>query len=110
MGMAFKARLGFALLFMGFATASQAQDVPALKGLDEAARASVLQMIDGAKKEGSLNYSDTIIQPTTNDVLVGAFRTYYGLPASFPVNYTLLTSGAMITRIEQELAANRVTF
>jgi iron(III) transport system substrate-binding protein len=43
-------------------------------------------------------------------VLVAAFRTYYGLPNSFPVNYTLLTSGAMITRVEQELAANRITF
>ncbi len=110
MSIADKARLGFAFLFLGFATASQAQDVPALKGLDEAARANVLQMIEGARKEGSLNYSDTIIQPTTNDLLVSAFRTYYGLPARFPVNYTLLTSGAMITRVEQELAANRITF
>ncbi len=110
MSIAGKARLGFALLFMGLTATARAQDLPALKGLNDTARAEVLQMIEGAKKEGSLNYSDTIIQPTTNDVLVAAFRAHYGLPSSFPVNFTLLTSGAMITRVEQELAANRVTF
>ncbi len=89
---------------------SIAQEIPAAKGLSDADRSELMQMIEAAKKEGSLNYSDTIIQPTTNDVLVAAFRTYYGLPNSFPVNYTLLTSGAMITRVEQELAANRITF
>ena len=101
-------------LVMSFALAglasAAAQDVPAAKGLSDSERAELMQLIEAAKKEGSLNYSDTIIQPTTNDVLVAAFRTYYGLPTSFPVNYTLLTSGAMITRVEQELAANRITF
>jgi iron(III) transport system substrate-binding protein len=87
-----------------------AQEIPAAKGLSEADKAELMQMIEAAKKEGSLNYSDTIIQPTTNDALVAAFRTYYALPTSFPVNYTLLTSGAMITRVEQEIAANRITF
>ena len=92
------------------ASIAPAQEIPAAKGLSDADRASLVEMIEAAKKEGSLNYSDTIIQPTTNDVLAPAFRAYYGLPASFPVNYTLLTSGAMITRVEQELGANRVTF
>ena len=89
---------------------SRAQEISAAKGLSDAERATLVEMIEAAKKEGSLNYSDTIIQPTTNDVLSAAFRSYYGLPASFPINYTLLTSGAMITRVEQELGANRVTF
>ena len=110
MSMAGRARLGVALFFLCLSTPVLALDVPALNGLDGDMRANVLQMIEGAKKEGSLNYSDTIIQPTTNDVLVAAFKTYYGLASNFPVNYTLLTSGAMITRIEQELAANRITF
>lgn len=111
MNMLKRARLGVALLFTGLMTASaSSQDLPAARGLSEPARAQLLQMIEAAKKEGSLNYSDTIIQPTTNDALVAAFRAYYGLPNSFVVNYTLLTSGAMITRIEQELSANRVTF
>lgn len=97
-----------ALLFSG--AAASAQEIPAAKGLTEPERATLLQTIEAAKKEGALTYSDTIIQPTTNDALVSAFRAYYGLPNSFAVNYTLLTSGAMITRVEQELAANRVTF
>lgn len=99
-----------ALMALASMSVASAQEIPAAKGLAEAERAELLQMIEAAKKEGSLNYSDTIIQPTTNDALVAAFRSYYGLPTSFPVNYTLLTSGAMITRVEQELAANRVTF
>lgn len=91
-------------------TGAGAQDIPAARNLDASAKASLMKLIDGAKAEGQLVYADTIIQPTTNDALVKAFRAHYGLPASFPVNYTLLTSATMITRVEQELAANRVRF
>jgi iron(III) transport system substrate-binding protein len=98
------------LIFFPSTCLTFAQDIPAAKGLSEVERADLLKLIDAAKKEGSLNYSDTIIQPTTNDILVPAFREYYGLPQSFSINYTLLTSGAMVTRLEQEIAANHVTF
>jgi iron(III) transport system substrate-binding protein len=109
MNFATKLRLSFAALLCATGLA-HAQDIPAAKGLSEISRTELMQRIEAARKEGSLNYSDTIIQPTTNDALVAAFRAYYGLPNNFTVNYTLLTSGAMITRIEQEISANRVTF
>ncbi len=105
------ASIGVAALVLGGAICpAVAQDIPAAKGMNDIERASLMQTIAAAKAEGALNYSDTIIQPTTNDVLVSAFRSYYGLANTFTVNYTLLTSGAMITRVEQELSANRITF
>jgi iron(III) transport system substrate-binding protein len=97
---------GLALCF-GLACAN-AGEIPAAKGLDQQQRAALQQMIDGAVKEGSLNYADTIIQPSTSKELVDAFRTYYGLHA-FSVNFTLLGSAAMITRVEQEIGADRVS-
>ncbi len=88
---------------------AHAAEIPAAAGLDEQQRAALQQLIDEALKEGSLNYADTIIQPTTNKELVDAFRAYYGLPPSFRVNFTLFGSAAMITRVEQEIGADRVT-
>lgn len=89
---------------------AQAQDIPAAKGLDASAKAALQQLIDGAVKEGVLNYADTIIQPTTNNDLVAAFKTYFGLPGSFRVNFTLLGSAAMVTRLEQEMNAGKLSF
>jgi iron(III) transport system substrate-binding protein len=89
---------------------AQAQPVPAASGLDAAGQQALTALISAARQEGTLVYADTIIQPTTNDVLVTAFRKYYGLPDAFPVSYTLLSSEAMITRLEQGLAAGRATF
>lgn len=95
------------LLALGSAAA---QDVPAARNLGPEAKAQLAKLIEAAKKDGSLTYADTIIQPTTNDILVKAFREHYGLPASFPISFTLLTSASMITRIEQEISAGRVRF
>ena len=56
-----------------------------------------------------MSYWDTIIQSDTNAKLVAAFRQYYGLPANFPVNYSLSNTTGMVTRVEQEVSAGRVT-
>jgi iron(III) transport system substrate-binding protein len=99
-----------AALTLAALTGARAQDIPAAKGLDAGAKAALLKLVDAAKQEGSLTYADTILQPTTNGILAKAFRDYYGLPAAYPVNYTLLQSGAMVTRIEQEISADKVRF
>jgi iron(III) transport system substrate-binding protein len=101
----------FTLCFVfACAAVAMAQDIPADAGLDAPAKAALTKMIGAAAQEGSLTYADTIIQPTTNDLLVKAFLKYYGLPASYKVNYTLLSSEAMITRVDQEFSAGKVTF
>lgn len=91
------------------AVPAYAQDVPALEGLSEAQASEMKTLIEGARGEGAVSYWDTVIQPATNDALAEAFRTYYGLSDDFEVNYTLSFTGDLVTRVEQELAANRVT-
>ncbi|MGZ3359077.1 MAG: hypothetical protein ACXU84_07065, partial [Xanthobacteraceae bacterium] len=91
------------------ATTALAQDVPAMQGASEPEKARILALIEAAKKEGSVTYWDVVIQPETNDALTAAFLKYYGLPSSFKVNYQLLATGNLVTRVEQEIAADRVT-
>ena len=103
-------QFAFAVAFAGILSGgAQAADIPAAQGLNTAQRATLQKLIDSALKEGSLNYADTIIQPNVSKELVQAFHKYYGLPDSFQVSFTLLGSAAMVTRIGQEIAANRVT-
>ena len=87
----------------------RAQDLSASRNRlsDDTVRLS--QLIEDAKKEGSLSYWDGVIQAQTNDRLVAAFRNKYSLPPTFKVNYTLSATSALITKIEQELAADKIT-
>jgi len=86
-----------------------ADDPPALVEADAAHREPLRALIAAAAKEGSLSYWDTVIQSKTNAALVASFRQYYGLPANFAVNYSLSTTSGLVTRVEQELSAGRVT-
>src|SRR5258708_29918722 len=90
-------------------TQAAAQEIPALKAASADETTRVTALVDAAKIEGSISYWDTVIQPATNDELVSAFRARYGLPPTFKVNYTLAQTGDLVTRIEQEIAAGRVT-
>jgi iron(III) transport system substrate-binding protein len=92
-----------------FAGAAQAQEPPAFDGLSAEEKARLAQLIDGAKKEGSLAYWDGVIQPETNDVLTARFRRFYGLPNGFQVHYQLLATALLVTRVEQEIHAGRVS-
>ena len=80
-----------------------------MQGASEPEKARILRLIEAAKKEGSVTYWDVVIQPETNDALTAAFLKYYGLPSSFKVNYQLSATGNLVTRVEQEIAADRVT-
>jgi len=99
----------FALAAALLAGMARAEDAPALQGVSAEEKARVQKLIDGAKAEGAFSYWDAVIQPQSNDALVAAFRAHYGLPASFKVNYTLSATGVLVTRIEQEISAKRIT-
>jgi iron(III) transport system substrate-binding protein len=86
-----------------------AQEPPALTNAPPAEKARLAQLIKAAAAEGQVSYIDSVIQPQTNDALVAAFRQHYGLPASFRVHYTLTNNAGVITRIDQELRAGRVS-
>ena len=94
---------------LGIAADAAAQEAPALQGASPDEKARILQLVEDAKKEGSLTYWDVVIQPETNDKLSAQFREYYGLPASFKVNYQLSSTANLVTRVEQEIGADRVT-
>src|ERR1700722_12356726 len=98
-----------AVVIAGLAKPVAAQEPPALQGVSAEEKARLTQLIDAAKKEGSLTYWDVVIQPETNDALTAAFRKLYGLPNGFQVNYQLLATAQLVTRVEQEINANRVT-
>jgi iron(III) transport system substrate-binding protein len=99
-----------AALFAALSLASaRAQPIPAAQGLSPERKTQLEQLIEAAKKEGAINYTDAVIQPETNDALDAAFHKYYGLPASFKVNYTLSSTGNLITRLDQEIGAKRIT-
>ena len=104
------AKLMMALVFAVSAQVLHAAAEPqALQDVDAAHKEALQALISTAVKEGSLSYWDTIIQSGTNAKLVPAFRQYYGLPADFPVNYSLSNTTGMVTRVEQEVSAGRVT-
>ena len=103
-------KLTTALLFALSAQVLPAVAEPqALTDVDAAHREALQALISTALKEGSVSYWDTIIQSDTNAKLTTAFRQYYGLPADFAVNYSLSSTSGMVTRVEQELSAGRVT-
>ena len=91
-----------------FATSALAQ-VPALEGAPPAEKARITALIEAAKGEGAITYWDVVIQPETNEALTTEFRKYYGLPESFKVNYQRLATAALVTRVEQEIGADKVT-
>ena len=100
-----------ALLLGGslWSAAGMAQEVPALKGVSPEEKARVEKLIEGAKAEGVFSYIDAVIQPKSSDEMAAAFRAHYGLPATFKINYTLSATGALVTRVEQELSAKKIT-
>ena len=97
------------LMFAGLASRAAAQEPPALQGVSTEEKARLTELIDAAKKEGSLTYWDVVIQPETNDALTAAFRKFYGLPNAFQVHYQLSATAPLVTRVEQEINAGRVT-
>ena len=102
--------LGFAAiasgLLLGIPAQAQAPAVAALQG-DERARMEA--DIKAARSEGMVTYIDGVFAAETVNDIAAAFRKHYGLPNSFAVNYTHGNTSAIVTRMEQELAAGRVT-
>jgi len=104
-------RIGLAVLALLVVSAAlaRAQTPPALADVSPAEADRLGRLIDGARSEGSLSYWDGVIQPATNDALTAAFRRHYGLPDGFQVHYQLLPTSTLVTRVEQEIGAGRVT-
>ena len=100
---------GFALLSAPLAARAAADDPPAVKAAPAASQDALRKTIAAAAKEGDISYWDAVIQPATNNALAAAFRKHYGLPDGFKVSYSLSATGALVTRVDQEFGAGRVT-
>ena len=98
-----------AAALIGLARSSGAQEPPAFQGISADEKTRLTGLIDAARKEGSLTYWDVVIQPETNDALTAVFRRFYGLPNGFQIHYQLSATAPLVTRVEQEITADRVT-
>jgi iron(III) transport system substrate-binding protein len=86
------------------------QEAPAVAQAQGADKERLKVLIAAAAKEGQVNYIDTMISPVTHDAMAAGFRKYYGVPASFKVGHMYNGPSPVITRLQQELNASRVTF
>jgi iron(III) transport system substrate-binding protein len=69
---------------------------------------SLDQIIEGAMREGRLNWIDVTVQQSAEDRFHTAFRKKYGLPDSFQITHTFKDSGSLITQVQQEIQADKV--
>lgn len=94
-----------------FVTPVLAQEPAAVANAKDAGeKARLTDLIAKAKTEGSVSHVETIMQPATTDAMATAFRAKYGLPPSFKINSIALAPGALITRLQQEFQAGKITF
>lgn len=93
-----------------FAASAHAQDVPALAdATDDADRARIQALIDGAREEGSLEWIGGFVTAEQGPKILDAFKEYYGLE-DLDTQHTFSGTGELITRINQLLNADSNNF
>src|SRR5690606_3768313 len=93
--------LSATLAFTAAPSFGAASDPPAVKAAPPASQDALRKTIAAAVKEGEISYWDAVIQPSTNNALAEAFRKHYGLSSDFKVSYSLSSTGALVTRVDQ---------
>jgi iron(III) transport system substrate-binding protein len=92
------------------APSAPAQPTTAAAAVQPAGKpANLDQIVEAAKKEGQLNWIDATVQQFNDDKFHGAFRKKFGLPDSFQVNHAFKATGDLITQVQQEVQAEKVT-
>lgn len=109
-----KAKIILGLCLASLAVASfapaQAQEPPVLvDAKDKAEHARVAKLIEGAKKEGALNWIGVYSEPEQGRRILEAFKKRYGLP-NLKTEYSYVGTGALIARVSQLLKAHRNNF
>ncbi|MBI3128678.1 MAG: ABC transporter substrate-binding protein [Candidatus Tectomicrobia bacterium] len=100
--------LGAAVAALALSVPAGAADAPILKELSGAERERVAKLIEGAKKEGNLDYMSHFVQVGTARVMEAEFKRLYGL-AGHKFNFSDRTTSIIIRRVEEEIRANKVT-
>ena len=89
---------------------SKSGEPPGLAAItDPAQKRKMRAMVKAAQKEGTVGVWDTIIGPETWEKLNDGFKEYWGLGDDFDAKYTNLTSSQFVTKVTEEMKANKVT-
>lgn len=89
---------------------AQAKEPPALVAIkDKAEHARVAKLIEGARKEGGLNWIGVYSEPQQARRILAAFKKEYGLP-NLHAEYSYVGTGELISRVNQLLNAHRNNF
>lgn len=92
------------------AAAANAQDFPALAdAVDDADRARIQALVDGAREEGALEWIGGYVPAEAGMKVLDAFKEYYGL-TDLNTQYTFSGTGELITRMDQLLGAKSNNF
>lgn len=71
--------------------------------------AMLADVIEGAKKEGAVTWIDARASQENDKIYADAFRRRYGLPDSFEVRHIVKGSGDVITQVQEEVKAGKLT-
>jgi iron(III) transport system substrate-binding protein len=71
--------------------------------------AAINDIVEAAKKEGAVTWLDARASQENDKVYAEAFRRKYGLPDSFQVNHIVKGSGDVITQVQEEIRAGKLT-
>lgn len=100
--------MGALLALLALAAPAWAADAPILKELSGAERERVAKLIEGARKEGGLDYMSHFVQVGTARLMEAEFKRLYGLP-DHKFNFADRTTSIILRRVEEEIRANKVT-
>lgn len=95
--------------FMAASVSTQAAEPPILARLSGKEKQRVANLIKKAKKEGSLVYATNQFQRPTAMELRAKFKELYGLGKNFKVTHYLLKSAELVSRIDEEDKAGKVS-
>jgi ABC-type Fe3+ transport system substrate-binding protein len=99
--------LGVLCLVLFLGGISYSLDIPAiLDAKDSAERTRVQALIDGARKENTLDGTGTMVEVKHAERLIAGFKEYYGLP-QLKLNYIYGNNIEIIGRVQQALKAGR---
>jgi ABC-type glycerol-3-phosphate transport system substrate-binding protein len=71
--------------------------------------AAINDVVEAAKKEGAVTWLDARASQENDKFYADAFRRKYGLPDSFQVNHIVKGSGDVITQVQEEIRAGKLT-
>lgn len=95
------------LAALALAVPAGAADAPILRELSGAERERVAKLIEGARKEGRLDYMSHFVQVGTARLMEAEFKRLYGLPDT-KFNFSDRTTSIVIRRVEEEIRAGKL--